>query len=126
VRALDGLPPEILLVPLAGHTRGHTGVAVRRGGRWLLHAGDAYFFHGEVDGPTRQCPPGLRFFQRLVEIDRPARLGNQDRLRELAGKSRDVTVFSSHCPVEHGRLAGGATLVSVPAGVFPGGAAVPA
>ena len=29
VRALDGLPPEILMVPLPGHTAGHAGVAVR-------------------------------------------------------------------------------------------------
>src|ERR1700712_3552149 len=49
VRDLEGLPPEILLVPLAGHTWGHTGVAVQEsGGRWLLHAADAYFFSGEV------------------------------------------------------------------------------
>src|SRR3546814_9590449 len=29
VRDLDGLPPEILLVPLPGHTWGHSGVAVQ-------------------------------------------------------------------------------------------------
>ena len=28
VRQLQGLPPEILIVPLTGHTRGHAGVAV--------------------------------------------------------------------------------------------------
>ena len=36
VRDLDGLPPEILLVPLAGHTWGHSGVAVRE--EWQLAA----------------------------------------------------------------------------------------
>ena len=51
VRALDGLPPEILRVPLVGHTRGHHGIAMRRDGDagWMLHAGDAYFFHGELE-----------------------------------------------------------------------------
>ncbi|MGP4100070.1 MBL fold metallo-hydrolase [Nonomuraea sp. KM90] len=49
VRRLTGLPPEILLIPLAGHSRGHSGVAVDMGETWLLHAGDAYFFHGEID-----------------------------------------------------------------------------
>lgn len=43
VRGLEGLPPEILMVPLAGHTPGHAGVAIEQGGHWLLHAGDAYF-----------------------------------------------------------------------------------
>lgn len=41
VRDLDGLPPEILRVPLPGHTWGHAGVAIRRPEGWLLHAGDA-------------------------------------------------------------------------------------
>ncbi|MFC9291056.1 MBL fold metallo-hydrolase, partial [Streptomyces sp. NPDC057052] len=31
-----GPPPQILLVPLGGHTAGHTGVAVLDGDRWLL------------------------------------------------------------------------------------------
>ncbi|MGP3965322.1 hypothetical protein ACTWPT_56180 [Nonomuraea sp. 3N208] len=44
MRQLNGLPPEILLIPLAGHSRGHSGVAVDTGATWLLHAGDAYFF----------------------------------------------------------------------------------
>lgn len=58
VRELRGLPEdEILLVPLAGHTRGHVGVAVRGEDRWLLHAGDAYFFHAEM-APKSWCTPG--------------------------------------------------------------------
>ena len=32
VRELVGMPPEILMVPLAGHTLGHCGVAVRKVG----------------------------------------------------------------------------------------------
>lgn len=33
--------PEMWLVPLFGHTRGHCGVAIRIEGGWHLHAGDA-------------------------------------------------------------------------------------
>ncbi|HTR89992.1 MAG TPA: MBL fold metallo-hydrolase, partial [Solirubrobacteraceae bacterium] len=43
VRALGEAQEEIVLIPLAGHTRGHTGVAIRDGEGWLLHCGDAYF-----------------------------------------------------------------------------------
>lgn len=100
VRALDGLPPEILLIPLAGHTRGHAGVAVKDRDQWLLHAGDAYFSRGEVHAPKRECPPLLRTFQSLVEMDRKARLGNQARLRALAKATDEVTIFSAHDPRE--------------------------
>lgn len=31
VRSLDGVPPDILMIPLMGHTLGHTGVAIKIG-----------------------------------------------------------------------------------------------
>jgi glyoxylase-like metal-dependent hydrolase (beta-lactamase superfamily II) len=98
VRALDGLPPEILSVPLHGHTRGHHGIAVRRDTGWMLHAGDAYFFHGEVE-PRRRCPPVLRAFQRAMDVDGVARVTNQTRLRALANDAAaQVRVFCAHDP----------------------------
>lgn len=48
---------EAFLIPLFGHTLGHCGVAVRDGGRWLLHAGDAYYLRVELstdDHPVSQ------------------------------------------------------------------------
>jgi glyoxylase-like metal-dependent hydrolase (beta-lactamase superfamily II) len=103
VRALSD---DIVLVPTRGHTRGHACVAVRSGEKWLLHCGDAYFFHGEM-APEPTCPPALRFFQARVAIDDAARLANQARLRALhAERSAEVEVFSAHCIVEFARYAG--------------------
>ncbi|MFN3932756.1 MAG: MBL fold metallo-hydrolase [Brevundimonas sp.] len=84
VRDMDGLPPEVLLIPLTGHTWGHAGVAVATDGGWLLHAGDAYFHRAEMRQTVRECPPGLRLYQNMMEVDREARLGNQARLRALS------------------------------------------
>ncbi|MDX3911081.1 MAG: MBL fold metallo-hydrolase [Sphingobium sp.] len=101
VRDLDGLPPEILLVPLAGHTWGHCGVAVHAPDSWLLHAADAYFYRGEVGTEDYQCPPGLRGYQRMMEVDRGARLQNQARLRRLASEhGQHVRIFCAHDAVE--------------------------
>lgn len=107
VRDLDGLPPELLLVPLQGHTWGHCGVAIREAdGHWLLLAGDAYFYRGEIGG-AYSCPPGLRGYQRLMEVDRAARLSNQARLRQLSLEHGDtVRIFSAHDAVEFDLLAG--------------------
>ena len=106
VRELDGLPPEFLMVTLPGHTLGHAGVAVRRDGRWLLQAGDAYFHHAEMH-PEPRCTPGLRMYQWMMEKDREARLRNQARLRDLAqAHAADVTVCCAHDPLEFERLAG--------------------
>jgi glyoxylase-like metal-dependent hydrolase (beta-lactamase superfamily II) len=96
VRILPGSDAEILLIPLIGHTLGHTGVAIKQGDRWLLHCGDAYFHYGEVQTPAR-CPAGLRAFQVLNELDGPSRRRNRERLRELAQRhGDDVELICSH------------------------------
>ena len=105
VSRLHGLPPEILLVPLVGHTHGHAGVAVRRRDDWLLLAGDAYFHHAEMDAQRPRCTPGLRLYQWMMEKDRKSRLANQQRLRELAASSQGVQIACGHDPHEYERLA---------------------
>jgi glyoxylase-like metal-dependent hydrolase (beta-lactamase superfamily II) len=100
IRILPGSDAELLLVPLFGHSLGHTGVALRTDAGWLLHCGDAYFNHGEVETPPN-CPPGVRFFQNLNAADGKARKSNRDRLRELAARHGDeVTLLCSHDPHE--------------------------
>lgn len=107
VRALDGVPPEIVVIPLTGHTFGHAGVAVHRGDRWLLQAGDAYFFHAEMDPERPWCTPGLRFYQWMMEKDRSARLANRERLRQLCRThAREIEVFCAHDVLEFERLSG--------------------
>jgi glyoxylase-like metal-dependent hydrolase (beta-lactamase superfamily II) len=96
VRVLPGSDAEILLIPLIGHTHGHTGVAVRRGEDWLLHCGDAFFHHGEVATPPH-CPRAIAAFATLDEVDRTARRGNVERLRELAARhGSEVELICSH------------------------------
>ncbi len=109
VNGLRGLPPEILLIPLAGHTHGHAGVALQTGDGWLLHAGDAYFYRDEVGRNERYCTPGLRLYQRLMEVDRTARLANQHRLWTLSMEHKDqVKLFCSHDALELEHLRGAA------------------
>jgi glyoxylase-like metal-dependent hydrolase (beta-lactamase superfamily II) len=98
VRILPGIDAEVALVPLAGHSTGHSGVAVNRGDGWLLHCGDAYFHHGEIGSP-HSCPAGLRLFQSIVGHDNTARRENQERLRELAAEHADeVALMCAHDP----------------------------
>jgi len=100
VRILPGIDAELLLVPLAGHSRGHTAVAIKANDNWLLHCGDAYFNHGELATPP-SCPPMLRFFQNLTAVDNKARKANRERLRELIARHGDeVTLFCAHDPHE--------------------------
>ena len=101
VRALDGLPPEVLLVPMGGHSRGHSALAVDAGDRWLLHAGDAYFAHGEVHEGAAPVAPLLDVYETILAADNGLRRGNQQRLRQLAREQgAKVSVFCAHDPAE--------------------------
>jgi glyoxylase-like metal-dependent hydrolase (beta-lactamase superfamily II) len=95
-----GSGQDILLVPLHGHSRGHCGVAVQTGGDWLLHCGDAYFFHEELNVSRPRCTLALSILQRATEVDRAARLSNQARLLELKRERGDVRLFCAHDPLE--------------------------
>ena len=108
VRILPGSDAEILLIPLYGHSHGHTGVAVRQGDGWLLHCGDTYFHRDQVGTPP-SCPPGLRVFQAIMQADGRLRHQNLERLRELARRhSGEVELICSHDPVLLDRAQAGA------------------
>ena len=99
VRKLTGVDADIALVPLHGHTRGHSAIAVAREHGWLLHAGDAYFHHRELDH-AKDGPLGLRLFQGAMQMDGKARHASAAALRRLNAEHPDVTIVSAHDPVE--------------------------
>lgn len=73
--------PEIWLIPLPGHSRGHCGVAIQKEGGWHLHCGDAA-------GDFRKSFPewAIRLF-----------LGEHEpRLRAFGAAHPEVTLTASH------------------------------
>ncbi|GAA5140438.1 MBL fold metallo-hydrolase [Nocardioides marinquilinus] len=96
---MDAVPTvgdDVLMVPLPGHSRGHVGVAVRDGERWVLHAGDAFYAAGELTDHT-DCPRRLRAMQRILAVDDAQRVATADRLRTLVADHGDeVEVVCSH------------------------------
>ncbi len=104
VRDVPGLPPEILLVPLPGHTLGHTGVAIDTGARWLLHCGDAYMHHDEILRKNGG-PLALRAFEHAEAVDAARRRANLARLHDLvAGVGDGMAVFCAHDPDDLERM----------------------
>lgn len=107
VRQLAGLPPEILALPLPGHSRGHAAIAVDTGRGWLVHAGDAYFHRSVLErGDASATPWALRWIERFIAADYRRVRANHAQLARLA-QLDDVTVFSAHDPVEYERLRAG-------------------
>ncbi len=107
VRTLDGLPSEIAMIPLIGHTLGHAGVAVDTNDKWLFNTGDAYFYHEEMNLQKPCCTPGLTFYQNMMDKDRKLRIWNQERLRELKrAHPLKIELFCSHDLLEFEKLSG--------------------
>lgn len=91
------------MVPLPGHTRGHSGVALRLEDGWLLHCGDAYTFHGDVDPDAPWHPPYYRVIRPLFNLNKCFKqIGKHSpRLRALLREHGDeVQLTCSHDPHE--------------------------
>ena len=90
-------------VPLTGHTRGHSGVALHISGRWLLHCGDAYTYHGDVDPVHPSWPPHGRLARLFFGLNKAFRqIGTHSpRLRALRRAHGDqVALTCSHDPYD--------------------------
>src|SRR5262249_11030241 len=95
---LDKSAPGIVLISLPGHTRGHAAVAVDTGDRWLLHAGDAFYHRGTLDGHSRM-PAILRAGEALVAHDLKKVRDNHARLAELHRRADPaLSIICSHDP----------------------------
>ena len=104
VTRLRGLDADIGLLPMHGHTRGHSAVIVRDRDRWLVHAGDAYFHRGTVTGGP--VPIGFRGFELAVQIDAAQRRASVAALRQLRASYPDVALFCAHDEAEYAALRG--------------------
>lgn len=129
-RELTDVAPGIVMLALPGHSRGHAAIAVdastdagtasadptgtpdvgpgasptATGGtsadRWILHAGDAFFHRGILDGRTK-VPTTLRVFESVIAFDLPAVRDNHARLAELHRRAEpDLMIVSAHDGVQ--------------------------
>lgn len=97
IRVGNDLLPEIFLIPLHGHTRGHCGVAIRTGEGWLFHCGDAASpFHHTVD--PHDLPSKLHTLGFIPGWVTRRLIGpHVEKIRQLVRQQRgNVQVISSH------------------------------
>ncbi|OBJ86669.1 MBL fold metallo-hydrolase [Mycobacterium asiaticum] len=87
----------VILVPMAGHTRGHAAVAVDAGSHWILHCGDAFYHHGSLE--RSKVPFLLRLQEEMFSFNRRQLHDNQSRLAELyERRDPDLIIVCAHDP----------------------------
>jgi glyoxylase-like metal-dependent hydrolase (beta-lactamase superfamily II) len=95
---MEGLGPDILLVSLPGHTKGHCGVAIRTQDGWLLHAADAIFHRHELECPP-SMPVAARLYQWTMQTSQIERRRSLWALRRLhARQGTGVEIICTHDP----------------------------
>ncbi|MEU4198170.1 MBL fold metallo-hydrolase [Kribbella sp. NPDC026611] len=103
--AREIVTPGLVYVAMPGHTRGHAAVAVEADDGWLLHAGDAFFHHGRIDGTP--VPRALRIHEQVVAVVPRKMKANQARLAELhRDPDAGVRIFCAHDPAQFESVAG--------------------
>ena len=102
ITRLRGLDADVGLVPMHGHTRGHSAVIVRDREHWLVHAGDAYFHRNAMGGGA--VPFGFLAFERATEMNPAARRASLAALRRLRESYDDVVMFCAHDPSEYAEM----------------------
>ena len=75
VRALPGSADKTILVPVFGHSVGHTGIAFCTKVGWIMHAGDAYFHRADRFG---ELVAWDRFFGNMIDEGLEATQASQE------------------------------------------------
>lgn len=84
---LKGFFPEIWLIPLTGHSSGHSAVAIQKDGGWILHGGDAVPFNMALDDVPEKITKLL--------------LGPHiDKIRDFMKEHSEVQVIGSHMALD--------------------------
>lgn len=95
---------------MPGHSPGHCIVVLRLpGDRWIIHAGDAYGYHGQIDPGEPFYPPYHKLFRPLLMAAGVIRsmFSYDDALRRIRHELGDsLTIFCAHDPHEYQRLSG--------------------
>lgn len=97
-KELTDIAEGIVMISLPGHTRGHAAVAVDAGDHWVLHVGDCFYHHGQIDG-TGQVPRSLTVLERFVASDWSKVADNHRRLTRLCAENpSDLLLVNAHDP----------------------------
>jgi glyoxylase-like metal-dependent hydrolase (beta-lactamase superfamily II) len=94
IRVQEGLSPDVRLIPLHGHSRGHCGVAIQTSTGWLFHCGDAtypFYHENKPAGPIKPLPFYVMSPPKWLER---SLIGEQTpRLKKLHKKHSDEIHF---------------------------------
>ena len=89
---------HVLAIPLFGHTAGHSGLAIKNEDKWLLHAGDSFYFNDDLNINMSERSVLSEALATFMAVDQKQRISNLDRIRVLNSKHKECRIINSHDP----------------------------
>ena len=100
-QGLNIFQDDILMIPLLGHSAGHSGIAIKKNEGWLFFCGDAYYSHLELD--SKHSLKALSQLERIFAEDNHQRLANLKKIQYLAQTESSIEIICAHDPIELAR-----------------------
>lgn len=90
---------KVLAIPLFGHSAGHSGYAIEQNGKWLLHAGDAFYFKDDLARNPNDRSIFSETLAMALSVDDHKRIENLEKLRVLNENHKECVIVNSHDPI---------------------------
>lgn len=88
---------EAYLIPLFGHTLGHSGVAFKNDTNWTFYVGDAYYLREELENLNHPVDQ----LATIRAMDNAMRKESLDKVRYIVSKhGSEIEYFGYHDPTE--------------------------
>lgn len=98
VQPITGLKDEILLVPLLGHSKGHSGIAIKTKTQWILHSGDAFYFQEDLNKTLHSRNLASETLQTTTAFNNETRIKTLTQLQLLQTNTNNIKITNSHDP----------------------------
>lgn len=87
---------DLMILPLFGHTPGHTGYAVKDKDKWVFHAGDAFYLREDLNSTNATQSLAGEMIASVTEFNHRDRIENLNKLRKLHRENPEIQIINSH------------------------------
>lgn len=95
---LKELKEEVSLIPLLGHSAGHSGIAIYFKGKWVIHCGDAFYFIEDLNKELHSRNLASESLQTLSAFNNEMRIRTINQLQLLKQNHSEIRITNSHDP----------------------------
>lgn len=91
-KIIADIETDVFLIPLFGHTLGHSGVALKKDNKWLFYIADAYYMRIELNDINHP----VNELAQIRADNNDLRIATVDKIRKLLKDHPEIEIFGYH------------------------------